>query len=112
MSPACAPPCGRRVRSTSIVTKRARSSPVGGRAAEEWARGQGCTELASDTWIDNEVSQRAHAALGFELVDRCVNYRKLIAGAPASSSAAHYGADLARVHHEYFGHVADSAASE
>ena len=46
------------------------------RAAEEWARGHGCTEMASDTWIDNQMSQRAHEALGFEVVDRCVNYRK------------------------------------
>lgn len=45
-------------------------------AAEAWCRDQGCTELASDTWIDNEASQRAHEALGFEVVDRCVNYRK------------------------------------
>ena len=29
-------------------------------AAEEWARGHGCHEMASDTWIDNEASQRAH----------------------------------------------------
>jgi aminoglycoside 6'-N-acetyltransferase I len=46
------------------------------RAAEEWATAQGCHELASDTWIDSEPSQRAHEALGFEEVDRCVNYRK------------------------------------
>ncbi|HXJ91177.1 MAG TPA: GNAT family N-acetyltransferase [Candidatus Binatia bacterium] len=45
-------------------------------AAEEWARSQGCVEMASDTWIDNEVSQRAHQALGYEVVDRCVHYRK------------------------------------
>ncbi len=45
-------------------------------AAEDWARAQGCTEMASDTWLDAEVSQRAHEALGFEVVDRCVNYRK------------------------------------
>jgi aminoglycoside 6'-N-acetyltransferase I len=49
--------------------------------AEDWARLQGCVELASDTWIDNEPSQRAHVALGFEVVDRCVNYRKRIAEA-------------------------------
>jgi aminoglycoside 6'-N-acetyltransferase I len=47
--------------------------------AEQWAREQGCTELASDTWIDNEGSQHAHAALGFEVVDRCVHYKKPIA---------------------------------
>jgi aminoglycoside 6'-N-acetyltransferase I len=45
-------------------------------AAEGWTRSQGVRELASDTWIDNEPSQRAHEALGFVVVDRCVNYRK------------------------------------
>jgi aminoglycoside 6'-N-acetyltransferase I len=45
-------------------------------AAEDWARAQGCREMASDTWLDNEGSQRAHAALGFEVVDRCVHFRK------------------------------------
>lgn len=47
-------------------------------AAEEWARAQGAREIASDTWIDNEPSQKAHEALGFEVVDRCVNYRKAL----------------------------------
>ena len=47
-------------------------------AAEEWARSQGCVEVASDTWIDNEVSQRVHEALGYEVVDRCVHYRKTL----------------------------------
>ena len=47
-------------------------------AAEEWARSQGCVEIASDTWIDNEVSQRVHEALGYEVVDRCVHYRKTL----------------------------------
>src|SRR5215472_11625473 len=45
-------------------------------AAEDWARSHGCVEMASDTWIDNELSQSCHEALGFEVVDRCVNYRK------------------------------------
>lgn len=45
-------------------------------AAEDWARSHGCTEVASDTWIDNEISQHAHEALGYEIVDRCVHYRK------------------------------------
>lgn len=45
-------------------------------AAEEWARSQGCSEMASDTWLDNMGSQSAHEALGFEVVDRCVHYRK------------------------------------
>jgi aminoglycoside 6'-N-acetyltransferase I len=47
-------------------------------SAEAWASAQGCTEMASDTWLDNEGSQRAHRALGFEVVDRCVNFRKTI----------------------------------
>ena len=44
--------------------------------AEQWARSQGCVEMASDTWIDHEVSQRVHEALGFTVADRCVLYRK------------------------------------
>lgn len=47
-------------------------------AAEEWGRSHGCVEMASDTWLDNEASQAAHVALGFEEVDRCVNYRKAL----------------------------------
>lgn len=47
-------------------------------AAEDWARAQGCREIASDTWIDYTGSQRAHEALGFEVVDRCVHYRKAL----------------------------------
>ncbi len=45
-------------------------------AAEVWARAQGCIEMASDALIDNEGSVRAHSALGFEVVDRCVHFRK------------------------------------
>jgi aminoglycoside 6'-N-acetyltransferase I len=44
--------------------------------AEDWARSHKCAEIASDAVIDNEVSQRAHEALGYEVVDRCVHYRK------------------------------------
>ena len=47
-------------------------------AAEDWARSQGCAEMASDTWVDNGVSQRVHEALGYEVVDRCVHYRKTL----------------------------------
>jgi aminoglycoside 6'-N-acetyltransferase I len=45
-------------------------------AAEDWARSHKCVEMASDALIDNEVSQRAHEALGYKVVDRCVHYRK------------------------------------
>ena len=44
--------------------------------AEDWSRGHGCVEMASDALIDNELSQRAHEALGYAVVDRCVHYRK------------------------------------
>jgi aminoglycoside 6'-N-acetyltransferase I len=47
-------------------------------AAQDWARAQGCLEIASDSQLDNEVSQRAHAALGFDEVERSVNYRKVL----------------------------------
>jgi aminoglycoside 6'-N-acetyltransferase I len=63
------------------VVEEWRRKKVGARllaAAEEWARAQGCREMASDTWLDAVDSQRAHEALGFEIVDRCVNYRKLL----------------------------------
>jgi|HubBroStandDraft_5_1064220.scaffolds.fasta_scaffold01428_8 aminoglycoside 6'-N-acetyltransferase I len=56
-----------------------RNSGVGAalvHAAENWAREQGCREMASDALIDNDVSQRAHKALGYEAGDRCVHYRK------------------------------------
>jgi aminoglycoside 6'-N-acetyltransferase I len=46
------------------------------RAAEEWARGQGCIEMASDALIDNDGSLKAHEALGFTVVDRCVHFKK------------------------------------
>jgi aminoglycoside 6'-N-acetyltransferase I len=61
------------------VTPEHRRQKIGTRlvaAAEQWARTQGCSEMASDTWIDELGSQRAHEALGFEVVDRCVHYRK------------------------------------
>ena len=45
-------------------------------AAEAWARSQGCTEMASDAQLDNTGSLQAHEALGFEVVDRCVHFRK------------------------------------
>ena len=47
-------------------------------AAEDWACSQGCLEMASDTWVDHDPSQRAHTALGYQEVDRCVHYRKLL----------------------------------
>ena len=48
------------------------------RAAEDWARAQGCSEMASDAALDNRVSQRAHEAAGFAEVGRSVCYRKAL----------------------------------
>jgi aminoglycoside 6'-N-acetyltransferase I len=42
----------------------------------QWARAQGCREMASDALIEAEMSIAAHQALGFEVVDRCVHFRK------------------------------------
>lgn len=44
--------------------------------AEAWARERGCTEMASDRQIHNEMSGLFHAALGFEEVERIVCFRK------------------------------------
>jgi aminoglycoside 6'-N-acetyltransferase I len=46
---------------------------------ERWAREAGCRELASDVLLDNELSQAAHIALGFEETERVVYFRKGIA---------------------------------
>lgn len=47
-------------------------------AAEQWAREHGYRELASDTDLTNEASQRAHRALGFAEVERTVHFRKAL----------------------------------
>lgn len=47
--------------------------------AEQWSRQQGALELASDTWIDHELSIDVHRALGFEVVERTVHFRKSLA---------------------------------
>jgi len=45
-------------------------------AAETWARSRGCRQMASDTQVENEGSQRAHARLGYAEVERLVHFRK------------------------------------
>jgi aminoglycoside 6'-N-acetyltransferase I len=46
------------------------------RVAEQWAREKGCTEMASDTWLDNETSIAAHLKLGYEEAERLVHFVK------------------------------------
>jgi aminoglycoside 6'-N-acetyltransferase I len=48
-------------------------------AAENWAREMGCTEMASDTWLDNEASIRAHRKQGYVEVERLVHFAKRLA---------------------------------
>jgi aminoglycoside 6'-N-acetyltransferase I len=45
-------------------------------AAEDWGRGRGYSEMASDALLDNEVSHRAHEGAGYIEVERAVRYRK------------------------------------
>lgn len=61
------------------VVDKARRQGIGEqlvRAAEDWARAKGCTEMASDAVIDNHLSHTAHQHLGYEIVERIVCFRK------------------------------------
>jgi putative acetyltransferase len=52
---------------------------IGGRlvtAAEQWAKAQGCAEMASDAHLENTVSVEVHKALGYEELPRTVHFRK------------------------------------
>ena len=46
------------------------------KAAENWARQRGCTEMASDAELGNDVSLTAHLGLGYEETSRLVHLRK------------------------------------
>lgn len=50
-------------------------------AVENWAIGLGCRELASDTELHNQLSQRVHASLGFHETERIVCYLKRLPAA-------------------------------
>jgi len=63
------------------VAGRARSGGVGRAliaAAEGWAVALGHSEIGSDARIDNRISHKAHAALGFKEVKRDVHFRKAL----------------------------------
>lgn len=50
-------------------------------SVERWAVEMGCTELASDALVENQVSHAMHEALGFEETERVVYFlRDLKAG--------------------------------
>ena len=44
--------------------------------AEEWARGKGYREMASDTWLENDASIYAHLKMGYTEVERLVHFVK------------------------------------
>ena len=46
------------------------------RQAESWARDHGCTEMASDAEIGNDLSLAAHLNLGYQETSRLVHLRK------------------------------------
>ncbi|MGV1907258.1 aminoglycoside 6'-N-acetyltransferase [Agrobacterium cavarae] len=45
-------------------------------AVGDWGKSQGCLEFASDAPLENEVSRKFHAALGFAETQRVVFFRK------------------------------------
>ncbi|CAN5866673.1 GNAT family N-acetyltransferase [soil metagenome] len=56
-----------------------RQSGIGGKlvaSAENWARKRGCTEMASDSEIGNDLSLRVHQSLGYEETSRLIHLRK------------------------------------
>ena len=56
-----------------------RRGGVGGRlvrGAERWAAERGCTEMASDAELGNDLSLAAHLALGYDESSRLVHLRK------------------------------------
>jgi aminoglycoside 6'-N-acetyltransferase I len=57
-------------------------------AAEQWARGLGCREFASDTTVENTASAAAHGALGFEEVEIIRCFRKSLGPRRVSSIGA------------------------
>jgi aminoglycoside 6'-N-acetyltransferase I len=48
------------------------------RHAEDWAKQKGCTEIASDAEVGNEVSLNVHTALGYDVTSRLVHLRKVL----------------------------------
>jgi hypothetical protein len=58
------------------ATETSRDGP--GRCMEAWARSRGCSELWSDTELDNAASAEAHQALGFTETGTIRCFRKAL----------------------------------
>lgn len=54
-----------------------------------WASAQGCTELASDSLLENEAAHAVHRALGFEETERVVYFRRTLPQRPAHVTLTH-----------------------
>jgi aminoglycoside 6'-N-acetyltransferase I len=48
---------------------------------ERWALAERCSELASDSALENAAAHAAHLALGFEETERVVYFRRAVHGA-------------------------------
>jgi aminoglycoside 6'-N-acetyltransferase I len=62
-----------------FVEREFRRYGIGGdlvRGAERWARKKGCTEMASDAEVGNDLSLEAHLKLGYAETSRLVHLRK------------------------------------
>jgi aminoglycoside 6'-N-acetyltransferase I len=58
-----------------------RRNGVGGtlmKAAEQWALDNGYTEMASDALLENTESEHAHMAVGFEVIESAIRFRKAL----------------------------------
>ena len=44
----------------------------------KWASAEGCSELASDSLLDNSAAHAAHRSLGFEETERVVYFRRAL----------------------------------
>jgi aminoglycoside 6'-N-acetyltransferase I len=49
-------------------------------AAENWAKEQGYSEMASDCLLENSISFQAHQHLGYREVDRLIHFHKSLKG--------------------------------
>jgi len=47
---------------------------------ERWALAHGCSELASDSPVENTTAHAAHLGLGFEETERVVYFRRAVRG--------------------------------
>jgi aminoglycoside 6'-N-acetyltransferase I len=47
-------------------------------AVKRWTLAQGCSELASDAFLDNQASHAMHNALGFQETERIVYFRQVL----------------------------------